>query len=290
MRTAIISKVFSLVTLLLMVSMIVGDIGSSAAPKSFPYTIFVDGNKVDFATANQPFVHNGVAVVPFRPLLAQLGFEVTWKRETKQVIGTSADLKIVLTVDSKKASLNGKTVNMTSAPLIQNGTTYVPLRFLVESSGGELQLYGEDGGHTAWVLSAKQVGLKKAVMDEDIAAVEKLLREGADPAVGIGPSGPTIYTFTPYESDNVAMVSLYLQYGMDVNAKDPVLGMSILHDAVLYGRLNMVRVLLEHGADPTADSLMGTPIEMSERSIIASEPNATAISELLKSYSNKEGE
>lgn len=40
--------------------------------------------------------------------------------------------KIVLTVGSKKATINGSAYTMSSAPIIEKGTTYLPLRFIVD--------------------------------------------------------------------------------------------------------------------------------------------------------------
>ena len=46
--------------------------------------------------------------------------------------GEAAVNKIVLTLNSKKATVNGKTYTMSSAPIVEKGTTYLPLRFIVD--------------------------------------------------------------------------------------------------------------------------------------------------------------
>lgn len=53
-----------------------------------------------------------------------------------------ARASIVMTAGNAKATVNGKTVTLEAAPFIQQGTTYVPLRFVTEAMGAEV-LYDE---------------------------------------------------------------------------------------------------------------------------------------------------
>lgn len=242
-------KMLIVITLFFMVGAGIGVETSSAATNKFPYTLFIDGKKVVFSNNNQPLIVNGTTLVPFRPIFEQLGLKVIWKSKTNQVIGESSNLNITITVGSTKAFVNYLTMNMPVAPTRINGTTYIPLRFIAESSGGELQLYGDEGNNTAWFLSEKQVDLASAVFDQDL------------------------------------MTSLFLKYGMDVNSKELFTEMTILHYAVFYGRVNTVKYLLEQGADPALNSNLGTSLEIAKR---ASTPelskNQDAIIKLLTAY------
>jgi hypothetical protein len=271
--------------LIFLVNTSIGLPSTSAAIKVFPYTLSIDGMKVEFTRDNQPVVLNGTTVTPFRLIFERLGLQVKWKSESKQIIGESSDLTITLTVGSTKAIVNGKLVDMPAAPVIIKGLTFVPLRFVSEASGGELQVYGEEGGNNAWLLSAKQVHLNKAIMDHDLEATEKYLQQGADPTVGIGPLGPAIDSFVPFYGDDVEMVALFLEYGMNVNAREDFGGTTLLHYAVMFSRYEIVKYLLEHGADPSIESSLGTPLEIAQRSSFPEDQqNADAIAKLLQSY------
>lgn len=271
--------------LLFLVSASFGLPRTSAAMKIFPHTLSIDGKKVEFTKDNHPVVLKGTTVAPFRQVFERLGLHVKWKSESKQIIGESSDLTITMTIGSTKAIVNGKLLDMPAAPVIIKGVTFVPLRFISESSGGELQVYGEEGGNNAWLLSAKQVQLNKAIMNRDLVATEKYLQQGADPTVGVGPLGPAIYSFVPYYGDNLEMVALFLEYDMNVNTREEFNGKSLLHNAVLYSRYEIVKYLLEHGADPSIESTSGTPLEIAQRkSFPEDQQNADAITELLKSY------
>jgi hypothetical protein len=257
----------------------------SAAEREFPYTLSIDGEIIEFTQSNRPIILNGTAIVPFRPIFEKLGLKVTWNSSKKQIQGVSDIIKISFTIGSKKADVNGKEILIPIAPQLRNGTTYIPLRTVAESSGGQLILYGEEGGNNAWFLSAKQVGLFKAIGNEDKVMVEHFLKLGADPTVGIGPLGPSEYSITLYLNDDVEIIALYLKYGMDINYQEGFTKTTILHDAVFHGRVSSVRYLLEHGADPTIDSWLGTPLEIAQGPTFPEySQNNDVIIELLESY------
>nr|AIA86098.1 Cu_amine_oxidN1 [uncultured Thermosediminibacter sp.] len=51
----------------------------------------------------------------------------------------AADGKVItVTVDSKTAAADGKSVTLDTAPVIENGRTLVPVRFLAESLGAQV--------------------------------------------------------------------------------------------------------------------------------------------------------
>ncbi|MBD0382039.1 copper amine oxidase N-terminal domain-containing protein [Paenibacillus sedimenti] len=90
----------------------------------------------------QPFINEDeVTMVPIRFLSEQLGAEVKWNPELKQV--TIKDelngTLIVMTVGSKTATVDGTGVALESAPALRNGATYVPIRFIAEKLGAKVE-------------------------------------------------------------------------------------------------------------------------------------------------------
>lgn len=57
---------------------------------------------------------------------------------TPAVVKEPARSSIVMTVGNTNATVSGKTVRLEAAPLLQKGTTYVPLRFVSEAMGAEV--------------------------------------------------------------------------------------------------------------------------------------------------------
>lgn len=80
---------------------------------------------------------NGRTMVPIRFVAENLGFDVGWNR-TDKTIAIGENGKVSLKVGSTTATVDGKTVALDSAPVIENGRTLVPLRFILESLGAEV--------------------------------------------------------------------------------------------------------------------------------------------------------
>lgn len=96
-------------------------------------SVFLDGKKISFATA--PFIKNDTTLVGFRAILELLGAEVSWNEQTREVTAKKDGIHIVLTIDSKKAYVNGEEHILLVAPEIVNGSTMIPVRFVSEQLG-----------------------------------------------------------------------------------------------------------------------------------------------------------
>ncbi|WP_274363890.1 copper amine oxidase N-terminal domain-containing protein [Paenibacillus thermotolerans] len=83
----------------------------------------------------------GTTMVPVRYVSEELDTVVTWdgKAQTVTVKDEVENITIVLTIGSKQATVNGKTVALTEAPERIEGTTFVPFAFIVKALGGTAQ-------------------------------------------------------------------------------------------------------------------------------------------------------
>ncbi|WP_068786796.1 copper amine oxidase N-terminal domain-containing protein [Paenibacillus phocaensis] len=90
---------------------------------------------------------NGTSFVPLRYLSEQLDAEVKWAPGSNQlvVIDDLTGKEIVLQVGAKQATVDGKTVQLSQPVFVhQDGSTYVPLRFLTEALGATVD-FDADG-------------------------------------------------------------------------------------------------------------------------------------------------
>lgn len=93
----------------------------------------LDGHPIIFET--EPIIQNGTTLVPLRAIFEALGASVEWNATTKSVISVFEETSVKLKIDSKTAYKNGVGFELLAAPVIVDGRTLVPVRFISESFG-----------------------------------------------------------------------------------------------------------------------------------------------------------
>ncbi|KUP22841.1 hypothetical protein AWJ19_14735 [Paenibacillus sp. DMB5] len=133
-----------------------------------PISVYVNGTNLTFP-AGTPYLDNNSVLVPFRVVFEKLGMQVLWDASTGTVTGTSDTLTITLKIGSKLATVNGTVKKLTVAPVSSNGTTYIPLRFVAEATGGS----------AVWDASSRSVQITTAVSTaaDDEQAITALIRQ-----------------------------------------------------------------------------------------------------------------
>ncbi|WP_375103956.1 copper amine oxidase N-terminal domain-containing protein [Paenibacillus sp. RS8] len=133
---------------------------------SKPIDVYINGSKVSF-TAGSPYLANNSVLVPFRVVFEKLGLQVLWDAKTGTVTGKSTNLAITLKIGSNRATVNGTVKKLTTAPVSSAGTTYIPLRFIAEATGGT----------AVWNSTSRSVQITTPVSkDKDEAAITALIR------------------------------------------------------------------------------------------------------------------
>ncbi len=103
--------------------------------------VYIGGEKQSY---EQPPVNsNGNVLVPLRAIFESLGATVEWDSSTQTVTATREGRTVVLTIGSKTAYINGVAVTLSAEPQLVNGYTMVPVRFVSEAFGGEVEWNGE---------------------------------------------------------------------------------------------------------------------------------------------------
>lgn len=83
----------------------------------------------------KPYIAGGRTLVPLRGVFESLGASVEWDAGTRTVTARKGDITVKLKIGNKAAAINEKTVTIDQAPVIKNGYTFVPLRFVSEALG-----------------------------------------------------------------------------------------------------------------------------------------------------------
>ncbi len=97
-------------------------------------SINVDGKDLIFDGA-YPFIQEATTLVPVRMITEELGAKVEWVAEERAVLVEKEAINFKLIIDEKLATVNGEDVEMAIAPIIVEGNTMLPVRFLAEQLG-----------------------------------------------------------------------------------------------------------------------------------------------------------
>lgn len=228
---------------------------AATAATPAPLSIWIDGQPVKFGE-QKPFVENGTTFVPVRMLLEQLSFELDWNEKLRVVTATSEKVTISLEIDRTTAYVNAKPQQLKAAPKILNKVAYVPLRFIVEASGYEIEwndeiraviintvlksrgfMYQvEKNGNVVYLLGSIHVGndamyplrkeIKEAFESADFLSVEVNIESDAVDAgklledLGMYKDGTTLRNHLSSEGYE-AVVQLLTDLELETNLLDP---------------------------------------------------------------------
>ncbi|MCD8048359.1 MAG: hypothetical protein LUG52_01935 [Clostridia bacterium] len=91
--------------------------------------------EIDPGNDTCPIIENGRTLVPVRAAAEAMGADVQWDYDTQTVTLTKDDDKILLVIGSATAKLDGNEYALDTEPVIINGRTMLPIRFIAESFG-----------------------------------------------------------------------------------------------------------------------------------------------------------
>lgn len=112
------------------------DAAASTKKISYPAGIVLDGKLVSLSAV--PIVRSGTVLASSRELLGAIKATYQWDAKKKQLTATKSGKKVVMTVGSTKAYVNGKAIKLPAAPTIASGRTYVPAAAVVQAFGGSI--------------------------------------------------------------------------------------------------------------------------------------------------------
>lgn len=102
-----------------------------------------------------PFIEGGRTYLPVRAIGENLGLKTEWNAEAKSITITSTkegvDTKLILTIGNKEMIVNGEVKTLEVAPVVKEGRTFLPIRFVIEPFG-----YGDS---INWDADAKEVSI-----------------------------------------------------------------------------------------------------------------------------------
>jgi len=104
------------------------------------YSVYQDGSVTGavYQMDAAPYIEDGRTLIPVRYLAGALGAQTAWDDATQKVNVTENGTVIILTIDRASLAVNGTTQQMDVAPVIKNGRTYLPARYVAEALGAKV--------------------------------------------------------------------------------------------------------------------------------------------------------
>lgn len=99
--------------------------------------VIIDGEMQQYD--RPPVLENGRVLVPLRGIFETLGAKVNWNQKEGKVTVSKGDKTIQLTIGSKEVKINEQLHNLDLAAKTINNRTMVPLRFIGEALGEDVQ-------------------------------------------------------------------------------------------------------------------------------------------------------
>lgn len=138
-----------------------GDLVASRDPVSpgvatvEPTPVSVTVNDILLKFDQEPVIYNGRTMVPMRAIFEALGATVDWEVGKETITATREDTKIVIAIGSNQAVVDGEKCILEAPPQLINGRTLVPVRFVSESLGAQVD----------WVISSQTVAINQPIPD-----------------------------------------------------------------------------------------------------------------------------
>ena len=130
-----------------------------------PISVTLDGEKLTFDV--EPALIDGRTMVPIRAIFEAMGAVVEQDNDTQSAICTKGDTVVKMTIDSPTIYINDQASQMDTSPVIINGRTLAPARFVAESFGYKVEWDNENA--IAKITSVVSESEQKPQTKKDIA-------------------------------------------------------------------------------------------------------------------------
>ena len=128
------------VALILICSFLLGSM-SAYAEKNI--NVYVNGSALTFD--QQPMIKNERTFVPVRKIFECFGMDVEWDAENQYIYACNDDTEISMTVGCNEMWVNGECIQLDTAPFIEGGRAFVPLRAIGEALKCSVEWNGVTG-------------------------------------------------------------------------------------------------------------------------------------------------
>lgn len=106
------------------------------ANSSNDFLLFVNGKELQ---TEDMFAKDNRIFIPLRSVTEKLGYTVNYEPKDQSITVVNNKTNLKMKLDSKEYTVNDKEFKMDTTPVVKNNRTYVPIRFIGESFGVDVQ-------------------------------------------------------------------------------------------------------------------------------------------------------
>ncbi|MGG4033869.1 stalk domain-containing protein [Paenibacillus cisolokensis] len=96
-------------------------------------------NDKQISLSKDVIIRNNRTYLPLRSLSENMGFQVKYEAASRTVALTRPETEIILSLNRSDVVINGVRKTNSDIPFVRNGTTYVPLRFIVTATAADIK-------------------------------------------------------------------------------------------------------------------------------------------------------
>jgi hypothetical protein len=141
--------------------------------------VMLDGADLTFDA--QPRIVGGRTMVPMRAVFEAMGASVEWDGAARTVTSRKDGTVISLTIGKAAAMKDGAFIALDAVPVIFENRTFVPLRFVAESFGADVEW---DGDLRLVIITGDKAVNVLPSEDESLPVVSDLTASGIDTSLG----------------------------------------------------------------------------------------------------------
>lgn len=131
--------------------------------------------EIDAGRGTAPVVQNDRTLVPIRAIIEAMGGTVEWSQETQIATLNYGEDTVRLVIDSNTAYLNDAPNTLDAAPVIINGRTMLPIRFIAESFGFDVAWDSAESKITISKGATENTEDEPTMMQQDNNSSSKIL-------------------------------------------------------------------------------------------------------------------
>ncbi len=163
------SKERKILIILIIITLIVSmsDLSLVVNAENVRVSLTINGENIESDAS--PLLQGGRTIAPVRIVSEKLGAYVDWNASTRTVTIKNNNDTITLQINSKTITRNNQNMQIDIAPQIIDGRTYVPLRFVSEVLGYEVDWNGQE--RRVYISSHDETSTNPSASIKDIARV-----------------------------------------------------------------------------------------------------------------------